>query len=746
MSNIFENNHNKIDLALSFTEFWDLGLSKEIDPIVILNGSNYYDDNLISYININDDRCYSGNTLYNNIDYKWINTFNTGLTLDNIGITGIDNGLIQFNIDDILNDDFYNLITGSTYSTPSGETRLILHQITGNTGIYIYPMNLVDDLDGNSVYFNGGFYQGIFKSNNDYQILPIVVNDEISFDFVLKPDFTSTILTNTLNNKYPNNKGFFFYMGVRSENKFWYDYNKDISEVFEIVSTGNTTPLNSGTTLTTNDWVDITLQGVYIIPTDNKYLLFNRTSNGLTTQTFDENKSFSITGVTNNTPNLYLYMNRTNTGYTTQNVDQIMDNTLFANINDDIVKNQIGFRIKDDGSIGYRTIIGSCDNGVNFTVEEEYSDSGVTQDGVWSNITVRMIMSEHSVCGNSNRKYNLMFYVDSKLVLTSKELPELIFKLLNEREVKQEGVAYNISIGGGSQGLADMVGFNDDYSRRYLLPIEQYFAGSFIGNISKFRIFEGKYDYSKIKNNYNYEFGINENITYIEPTIDLILSGNTFVLPETSYFREIGNTYTLIDGTIQPNRILNTPIKPLTGYKLYYYPNGSNQTQLNGLFSVPGTGGSINEYIHNDLELELSGLTSIKYLIEVFDTYKISTGTKQIKTINFDNMIFYGNTDSIPTTSLDIRNLPNRIFNSGTVELILETGNINKIFVVAVPVSKEIDLILDENAMFADITRTYIGSTMMVSDAGGLEIEYNVYIMANAIPYTRNHNHKITFV
>ena len=78
--------------------------------------------------------------------------------------------------------------------------------------------------------------------------------------------------------------------------------------------------------------------------------------------------------------------------------------------------------------------------------------------------------------------------------------------------------------------------------------------------------------------------------------------------------------------------------------------------------------------------------------------------------------------------------------------MILETGNINKIFVVAVPVSKEIDLILDENAMFADITRTYIGSTMMVSDAGGLEIEYNVYIMANAIPYTRNHNHKITFV
>ena len=126
--------------------------------------------------------------------------------------------------------------------------------------------------------------------------------------------------------------------------------------------------------------------------------------------------------------------------------------------------------------------------------------------------------------------------------------------------------------------------------------------------------------------------------------------------------------------------------------------------------------------------------------------YKIISGTKQIKTINFDNMIFYGSTNVIPTTSADIRALPNRLFNIGTDEITLQTGNVNKIFVVAVPSNKTIDLVLDENAMFADITRTYVGSTIMVADAGGLETEYNIYIMSNAIPYTRNHKHRITFI
>jgi hypothetical protein len=56
------------------------------------------------------------------------------------------------------------------------------------------------------------------------------VNQSWSAEFWIKPN--STVLTgNTLNNKYPD-KGIFFYMGTRAENKFW--------NTFEGNNTGDT--------------------------------------------------------------------------------------------------------------------------------------------------------------------------------------------------------------------------------------------------------------------------------------------------------------------------------------------------------------------------------------------------------------------------------------------------------------------------------------------------------------------------
>jgi len=742
MSNIFENNSNKIDLKLSLSECWDLTLAKDVDPTMILNSSAYYDSNLISFVDINNGACVSGDTLYSNSEYKWPDSINSGITFTNIGFTGIDNGLISFNKDEITSDDLFNLITGSTFEIPSGDTRLFLNPVTGNTGNYIYPISIITDADGKYADFTGGFYQGIFKSKDEYQILPDVINDEITFDFVIRPDFISSSLPNTLNYNHVDNKGFFFYIGLRAENKFWYDYNKDPNETFETESNDNVSLLETGQTLATDDGFDITLQGVYNIETDNKHLLFNRTQNGFTTQNFDDTKKYSITGITQDTPNLFLYLNRTATGYTTNTINQVPDISLKANIVDDIISNQIGFRIKDDGSIGYRTIIGSCDT--EYDIEEEYSNVGLITNNTWTSITVRMLMSDYSTCGNSNRTFKLLFYINGKLIFISKELPELIFRTLNEREEKQEDVAYNISLGGGTQGLSDMIGFNNDYSTQYLLPLEQYFGGSFIGSISKFRVFDGKYDYSKIKNNYEFEFNPTAINIYIEPTITMELSSNALINPETAYLREKGNTNTLIDGNIQLNRSMNQPAKPLTGYKLYYYPNGSNQTQINGLFSIDPAGGAITEYSDINSTLQTSNLNSLKYMIEVFDTERTINGTIMIKQINFDNMIFYGSTTSVPTTSDDIRNLENRIFNTGTETITLATGTNNNVFIFAIPENRAINTILDSNAMFVDLTNSYSVVQMNVADAGGFETIYNMYIMQNAIPYSRNHNHVIT--
>ena len=77
-------------------------------------------------------------------------------------------------------------------------------------------------------------------------------------------------------------------------------------------------------------------------------------------------------------------------------------------------------------------------------------------------------------------------------------------KKLSIHDELQEGIAYNISLGGGTQGLIDMIGFNDNYKTQYVLPIEKYFAGSFIGKISQFKIFNNKVTYEKILNNTMY--------------------------------------------------------------------------------------------------------------------------------------------------------------------------------------------------------------------------------------------------
>ena len=137
-------------------------------------------------------------------------------------------------------------------------------------------------------------------------------------------------------------------------------------------------------------------------------------------------------------------------------------------------------------------------------------------------------------------------------------------KELNDLPEKQEGVPFNISLGGGSQGLCDMIGFDDNFSTRYLLPIEKYFAGTFIGNVYKFKIYYGKMDYTKIYN--NYIFGKNFKPTHVPPTIIFNITNINTIYPETNIKREIGNNISNLDLKI----VLNQDRFPLTTYELYF--------------------------------------------------------------------------------------------------------------------------------------------------------------------------------
>ena len=90
-------------------------------------------------------------------DVLWTGATNSGVELTDIGFTGMDNGFISFRKDRITNEKFLDLYLNSTLKIESGDTRLFLTPITGNTQEYVYPMSLIEG-DENFVSFKGGFY------------------------------------------------------------------------------------------------------------------------------------------------------------------------------------------------------------------------------------------------------------------------------------------------------------------------------------------------------------------------------------------------------------------------------------------------------------------------------------------------------------------------------------------------------------------------------------------------------------
>lgn len=718
MGNALINHNKNIKLNVSKSDYWDFIISSDKDGDFYPNGYDLYDDNIISCLDFNDANCVSGDSIYSLSGYTWNQAYNDGVELNNVGFVGIDNGLIKFDIDNVTEQQFIDILTGSTYNINSGDTRLFLNKVSGNTKNFIYPIELITGETLNYVNFNGGFYQGVFSTECNYSVLP--TDTDISFEVVLKPDLLSTPSGGTLNEIYPDNKGLFLYLGARAENKFNYLYEE----------TGDTKTY-SGLTLDNN--IGIYNSNYAEIETDNKYVLFNRSKTGKIASTYDSTKKNTVFVSMEEDPNFYVSFNRSKTGSTANNMpsDEIYELNRYK-INDDLTNNAIGFLIKDDGSIGYRMITETCTINT-YIIEEEYSLTDTIVNDEWQSVFIKLV--------NNNQGFNILIYVNAKLVLVSKTLPKLDFRILNDLYKKQELVPYNISLGGGTQGLIEMINLSSKPQEE--LPLQKYFAGSFIGGIKKFRIYDGNIDYSKILNNYMFDFNLSV-YAYLPPFIGFTILGVSInPVVETNYMREKGNVFSNLISDVE----LRTNNQYILGYKLYFCVNDEDVYQeIYESYDINPSGGTIN-YLHQDSSLLLLGLNKIKYMIEVFDMKKQNVGAKKIKVIDFKNAIFYGNTTYIPSVSSDIRSLENKKINFDNV-ITLNTGSINKTFVVALPDGYIIESVYDEDALYVNLTNYYVKSNTLtqVQDAGGLNSAYNIYIMQNAMPYSSSHKHKITIM
>jgi hypothetical protein len=306
MSNIKNFNFNNLDLKLTNSDYWDFFLATDEGPapncIGLMSGTCFvvwYDFN---NLNVYPNSATSATTIYSLV--TWDEAVNTGYTLNTIGLTGIDNGLISFvpQSGDTTNLILLSALTGSTLVIPSGDTRLTMTQVTGMTGNYVYPIYHFTDTTftvGDYKTFCGGFYQGYYKlDGNSYEILPVRVNQAWAAEFWIQPSSSACTGTTgtTLNDTYPNNKGIFFYMGTRAENKFWNQFEgNDTGCTYNCFVDSGCTAMTSGWTASTiSPWctipkeIDISIIGDYgvAIPLDppqieidlitNPFLIYGR--------------------------------------------------------------------------------------------------------------------------------------------------------------------------------------------------------------------------------------------------------------------------------------------------------------------------------------------------------------------------------------------------------------------------------------------------------------------------------------
>lgn len=659
MSNIYNHNRVPFSFKLDKSEYWDFFLScSDFSGSYRTNSETpeMTDRCLATYIDTNECDSIWFDTLSSSRDYEWDDVVNEGLTLSNIGYTGVDNGLYVYQKDRITNSDFAKIFKNSEIVIDADDNRLVLHKVDGNNQIYTYNADTVEKDGAICLRFNGGFYQGFFKSGCKYQILPTNIGDGICLEFTLNhSEFERKVGEYYLNDRYPDNKGIFFYMGTRAENKWWKKFS--IDETFDTIvhsyfaddymsnpyihdactinsyltenkpivynddgyfdyeyidltcglkMCDNTTEThhtgsgqgfgfsikypelyatyqfnskwfsrdgkvmienedfttnfnggNSGKNNNTNypcncgnyfkddymgepfvvcdcdrdyvkdDYVELDIllneedfsettdghnvfqPNILEIETDNKFLIFDRTCDGLTADKWTDGTTVVIRDIKPSTKeNYFLLFNGTCGGAKANTFDK---NNKEYNILNDLYRNAFALQIKDDGSIGYKYLVKDCEAEEDtYKIESEFSAANAVAKDEWATITIKIVpigihYNKNTTATSFSQQMQIMIYVNGKLVLMSKQLPTFNFKKLNDMDSKQEGVPFNISLGGGTQGLCDVVYYDFGHTPTDILPLEKNFAGSFIGYIKSFKFYDCLLTFSEIQQNTAFE-------------------------------------------------------------------------------------------------------------------------------------------------------------------------------------------------------------------------------------------------
>lgn len=540
-SNILNQGISGFTFNLVGEDYWDFTLS---DGSSTSTFSNNGDECLSAHIDFNNPNCIEWDDVMSKNEVVWNDSVCEDVTLDYFGSVGVDNGRVQYRKDRITNKEFIKLFT-TTELKVDNDKRLRLSKVDGNNQIYDYSNNLVYVDDVEACKLNGGFYQGFFKIyDKKYQTLPHKLGSGWTMSVKLKKsEFENDKFT--INKSHPQNKGMFLYIGTRAENK-WFEYysitlDKKVSPTrYSDAIEMSDNSINSGYIvekeetpkepqdylssiysvdygedvikdkyvedgyiekdefirgdehIVTKDGIGFNQPNMIKFESNNKFLFFNRTKEGFTTCNWDEENKLTFYDIKRpKLENYHTLFHRGCNGMTVCGIDKLIDEkNKEYDILKDLYDNALGFQIKDDGSIGYKYLVKDCTNG-GYMIEELFSNEGVIENDKWCDIKIRIVpkITKNKCAFNVNVKDGMYIYiyVNGRLKLKSKELPMINLRELDDLSEKQQGVPFNISLGGGTQGLCDVVNFNFMSLPKYLLPIEKEFCGSFIGYIKEFK-------------------------------------------------------------------------------------------------------------------------------------------------------------------------------------------------------------------------------------------------------------------
>jgi len=444
--------------------------------------------------------------------------------------------------------------------------------------------NIVSKIDNQVGYYQelyGGFYQGFYKLNGyDYEVFPERVNKGWTSEMVLKPRLTDEFFINSktqkyLNDIYPSNAGTFFYFGTRAENKYYHEANGSPSSDtgYTRITSGLTCIQScacSDTGITNSDCINVYPNSGYTIvhntgcncgcastekvplpETDPKFdVLSNAISlrfDGCAVNPRIGIKYIKITGDCVTTGTCETTGVTFQTGYTITEVltDPIYD---ICGLN---CEDKVDDRWVMITAVFERyTTIENCDllnlGGLNDlrVVTTQSSLDGMsyklisppeTHPGSKPERKIHIVKFDKKWFDELNyRLGTLKLYVNGYLFLVIKDFEEIIPRELNTEKEKQVGVPFNLSFGGGTQGLHDHLIFsgcslpNGPYTQDpELFPnnilsattfsglstnilLEQNFGGTFMGGISQFRMYveplgspQVQHNFRVLKNKFN---------------------------------------------------------------------------------------------------------------------------------------------------------------------------------------------------------------------------------------------------